>query len=113
MHEASIAQSLLCIVQQSAAKTNAEKITRIEVSIGRLNAVEPELLSSCFEFIAEGTVCEDAELVILVIPISVRCNECGEISTISSYRFRCASCTGNALSVISGRELKVERIQAR
>ena len=112
MHEASIAQSLLEIVRRAAAGTSVESIVRIEISIGRLKAIEPQLLISCFEFMAENTICEGAELMITAIPISVRCEACGAISDVSGYRFRCGMCNSGALKIISGSELKVDRIQA-
>ena len=112
MHEASIAQSLLGIVQRAVEKTEVRKIVQIEISIGRLKAIEPELLVSCFDFMAEETVCEGAELMINEIPISVSCEACGEISDVSGFRFRCGICDSGALKIIRGSELKVDRIQA-
>ena len=112
MHEASIAQSLLGVVRRAVAGTNVEKIVRIELSIGRLKAIEPQLLSSCFQFMAEDTVCEGAELVISAIPVSVCCKQCDATFEVSDYRFRCEVCDSTALTIVSGSELRVERIQA-
>lgn len=112
MHEATIAASLLGIVERSAADAGASEIIRIEVALGRLKAVEPDLLESCFEFMAEGTVCQGAELAIRHIPIIARCRNCGCLSEISAFRFRCGYCEGRDLEVVSGRELKVDRILA-
>lgn len=112
MHEASIAASLLQIAQRALASSAGTKVLRIDVSIGRLKAVEAELVESCFGFMAEGTACEGAEMKVQVIPVTARCQACGETSEIQRYRFVCAACGGTELTVIGGRELRVDRILA-
>ena len=48
----------------------------MNVEIGRLSGVEPELLSRAFEIARLGTCAEHAVLSLAVLEITVRCADC-------------------------------------
>jgi hydrogenase nickel incorporation protein HypA/HybF len=112
MHEATIAAGVLGIASRAAAAAGRTRVTWIEVSIGRLRAVEPALVESCFGFLAADTVCEGADLVVNLVPVTARCEQCGVESRVEGYRFACAACGSNRLAVTAGRELRVDRVLA-
>jgi hydrogenase nickel incorporation protein HypA/HybF len=71
MHEFSIVDSLLQLADEHAKKNNAKKVTKLEVKIGVLSGVEPDLLKTAFETFKEGTICENVEFVMKIQPIVI------------------------------------------
>ena len=72
MHELSLAKSLLRRVEAEAAKAHLVRVTAVEVEVGTLQAIEPELLAEAFKAAAEGTSSEGADLHLA----SVRAEAC-------------------------------------
>lgn len=112
MHETAIASSLIRAVQSAAERAGATKISVVKIAVGRLKAIETSLLEGCFEILAEDTVCEGAKLVSRIVPVTALCGDCGVISTITSFHFRCGCCASERLHIQTGRELKLESIVA-
>lgn len=112
MHEATIAASLIGIVERATAELKGVRVVKVEVSIGRLKAVEPALLASCFAFMAEGTACAGAELVCASLPVVARCGACAAVFQVEAFDAGCPACASRALVLEGGRELRVDRILA-
>jgi len=112
MHEASIVMSILRIATSAMKDQQDAEVDRIEVSVGRLKAVEPQLLVQCFTFLAKGTVCENAQLHCREIPVTAHCRSCGRQSEIQRFHFKCDACAGSDLKILSGSELKIDKIFA-
>ena len=72
--------------------------------------VEEEALRFCFSALVLGTLAENAELSIKRVPLVGRCGICDYEKPIENYNFICPRC-GGGLSVVSGRELRVEYVE--
>ncbi len=107
MHEYSIVQSLLDIIEDNAKKHNAKKVKKVVVKIGVLSGVEPHLLEIAFNTFKEGTICEDALFEMLIEPLKVKCKECKNINEIkhNSLIFECPICKSVELEVLSGEDM--------
>ncbi|HEX4534518.1 MAG TPA: hydrogenase maturation nickel metallochaperone HypA [Rhizomicrobium sp.] len=62
MHELAVAQSIVGMVDETAAGRRVRKIT---IEIGALTCVSREALTFSFSLVAEGTAAEGAELNIV------------------------------------------------
>ena len=111
MHELSIAQSLLEIVNQEVAKHAISKVTTVKLKVGKLSAIEPTSLTFCFEILTKETIVEGAELVIDLVPVRGKCLGCGELFEVDGLLFTCPNCSGHNIKLTSGRELYIEEIQ--
>lgn len=111
MHELSICLSLLDQVRRIAADRDATVVTRIELEIGPLSGVEPELLRHAYPLAAVGTVAEHAELVIGETAVTVRCTQCGAESTVRANRLLCEQCGDFRTNVISGEDMILRRVE--
>ena len=89
MHELAIAQSLLDIVLEEAARHGVSRVARVGLKLGAFTNVVADSLRFCFDLIKEGTVAAGAE-VVLPDPFA-SCPECG------SAKVRL--CQGQELSV--------------
>lgn len=106
-----IAQGILDIALDTAARNNAAKILRVSLLVGQLTEIEPESLRFCFSALAAETPAEGASLEITVVPLTGRCRDCGGEFAIDHYRFYCPECNSAAIEILSGRELKVEHLE--
>lgn len=112
MHEAAIVEGLMRILERQAAQHGVSAIRRVNVKVGRLRAVEPQQLVSCFEMFAEGTIADGAELAVDEVPVRARCRACGHEFEVPRYRFECPACGGGDVEVIQGQELYIESFEA-
>ena len=110
MHEMAIAQSLLDIVLQHAARQPG-RVTRVKLQVGQMTQVVPEALEFGFQALAQGTAAEKATLEIEIIPLSVHCEGCGQTAFLETYRFLCPKCQSPQVKLLTGRELAVEYLE--
>lgn len=111
MHEMAIAQSILDIAVTHAERHQAKKINTITLQIGELTGVEPEALVFCFSALAAETLATGAELQIQMIPLVIHCPSCRQDFPVEHYRFVCPVCGSLDITILSGRELKVEHLE--
>ena len=111
MHEMSIAQSIIDIVDDTLAENEKNKLREIVVDIGELVAVVPESLQFCFEAIVSDTIYEKAELKINIKALKINCNDCDVESKIEKYSFMCPNCDSTNISVLSGEELNIRYLE--
>ena len=48
MHEMSLAESVLQLVEETAIREKAQRVKLVVLEIGRLSSVEPEAMRFCF-----------------------------------------------------------------
>lgn len=109
VHEYSIVQALLDRVESEASARGALTVARVEIALGRLSGVEPELLRSAFELFRERTVCASAALAIRSLEPTWACGECAE-PVPPGGPLRCPAC-GKPARLVSGDEILLERLE--
>ena len=113
MHELSIAQNILEIVQQYVPLQDRHRITRVGMKLGELSGVVVDSLEFCFGAINAGTPMEGARLDIEHIPLQAECKTCKTRFHVEESRFRCPACESEDLEITAGRELQVTDIELR
>jgi len=111
MHELSLAQSVVEIVQQYVPPGNHGGVKSVKMKIGELSGVVVDSLAFCFEAITSGTPLEGARLDVEHVPLRCRCKTCNRESDIHDNVFRCGVCGGADIEIIAGRELQVLEIE--
>ena len=61
MHEMAIAEGILDIAKEHAAREKSDRITKIGLLIGEMAGVEEDALRLCFSSLVQGTLAEKAE----------------------------------------------------
>lgn len=105
MHELSIAQSILAIVQKAAPPDGI--ITGVNIQVGELSSIEIESLKFAFTAIRDETVLQKADLNIDIIPGEAQCADCNNIFHLPAFGHPCPRCQGFSLKILRGREMKV------
>jgi len=109
MHETMVAQSLITIISEEAAKQDARPVAA-KISCGTLNPVNDEVLRFAFEAIAEGTQCEGIELHIEHKPLHAVCRSCGCDFVVEFSRPQCTRCDGEDFELLPDAPLLLEEI---
>lgn len=113
MHELSIAEGLLEVVNETIRTHHLGQVSRIKLKVGLLTAVVPEALEFCFQALVKDTPLENAKLDIEIVPVRGRCKGCGErflYETNEAFCFLCPKC-GHEIEILTGRDLTIEEIE--
>ena len=111
MHELSIAQSIVEMVEEVARREGATRVSSINLRLGAMSSVVEEALQFSFEVVAAGTVAEGARLAVEQVSLVVFCPTCDAESTLSSPVFTCPRCGHPAHTLVSGKELEVTSVE--
>jgi len=111
MHEMSLCESILDILEDQAAKDHFTQVKRVSVDIGPLSCVEPEALQFGFDVVMTGSLAEGAVLEIARPPAEALCLGCFKTVPVQARFDSCPECGSDALQVVSGEELKIRELE--
>jgi hydrogenase nickel incorporation protein HypA/HybF len=111
MHEMSICESILDLIQEQARTQNFAKVDRICLEIGPLAGVEIEALKFGFDVVMRGTLAEGARLDIIEPEGMAWCMPCGQTVKIEQRFDACPECGSHQLQVTGGDELRVKELE--
>ena len=110
MHELSIVQSIIKIVDMEARKTGVKRVNEVNLEIGQLSGVEFDSLEFALKSLAPGSIIESAEIIIEKPGGVACCSNCGYEFAIENFIGSCNKCSSFDLEIIKGRELRVKSI---
>ncbi|WP_432738024.1 hydrogenase maturation nickel metallochaperone HypA [Maridesulfovibrio sp. FT414] len=113
MHEMSIAQSILAIIEEEMGKRPGTTLKKVTVGNGALAGIVSDALVFGWEAVTLGTHLEGSELVVNEIPIKVCCGGCkNEFVPEDKLYMACPEC-GLEIGheVLQGKELQIESIE--
>jgi hydrogenase nickel incorporation protein HypA/HybF len=108
MHEMALAEGILAVVLDAAG---SERVRRVQIDAGRLQAIVPESLKFSFQLLAEDSSAADAILELKEIPLRMRCRNCGEESEYDFPPSFCSRCKASQFHLVSGDELNVNSVE--
>jgi hydrogenase nickel incorporation protein HypA/HybF len=111
MHEMSIAESVLAIVEETARREGIDTVRAVRLEIGQLAAVETRSLRFCFESVVRGSVAEGARLEIEETPGRAWCFGCCASVPLASRVDPCPRCGGSQLQVSGGTAMRVKDLE--
>ncbi|MDR0234436.1 MAG: hydrogenase maturation nickel metallochaperone HypA [Zoogloeaceae bacterium] len=111
MHEMSLVESVLLLVEETARREKANRVTAVVLEIGALASVELEALRFCFEVARNGSIAADAVLEIQEIPGQGWCLPCGKAVTLARLGDTCPACGSGQVQPTTGTEMRVKEIE--
>jgi hydrogenase nickel incorporation protein HypA/HybF len=108
MHELAISSAVLESVLRNA---EGRRVTSVQLRVGHLRQVVPDSLEFYWDIVTRDGPCEGSELELEVIAARLACTACEREWEIELPVFRCPSCGGAEVQVVSGDELEVESIE--
>lgn len=109
MHEIAVSCALMDVVSAEVRRRGLRRVTEIRMSIGGLQGIEPRVLVSSFEMLAENTEMEGAILAITRRPVRIYCRDC-RTERVADRRFRCEACQGDDVKILPGDGMTVDEI---
>lgn len=111
MHEMSLCESILGILEDHARGQGFRRVTGVWLEVGALAGVEPEALRFSFEVVTRGTLAEQARLEIIEVPGQAWCVRCERNVPVSQRFDACPRCGGFGLQLTAGDELRVKELE--
>lgn len=111
MHEMSIAESLVDLIEDEARKEGFGRVKRISIKIGALGHVEPAALEFCFDAASRGTVAEGARLEMHLAPGAGWCPRCHSSVAIAQRYDLCPACGQSHVEMTTGDELRLTELE--
>lgn len=111
MHELSITESILEIATRHAEAAGAQRVTAINLIIGRLSSVVGDSVQFYWDMISQNTICAGSVLHFERPAAHMKCLDCGEEYTFEQDLIPCPHCGSFLSKVLSGDEFRMESIE--
>lgn len=111
MHELSLSQSIMEIIEQQARQREFSRVKRVGLEIGALSCVEPEALSFCFDSVTRGSLAQGARLDIARVPGRAWCWDCEKVAEITRHGDACPGCGGYRMNTQGGNEMRIKELE--
>ena len=111
MHEMSLAQGVLQLMEDAARRDNFTKVTAVWLEIGQLSGVEPAAMLFCFDAVMQGSLAYGARLEIIAVPGTGQCAACARTVPMTEVFCECPHCGGYPLQVTGGTEMRVKELE--
>jgi len=110
MHELSIAESIIDIVNENTKQHPDKKVNKITLDIGVLSGVIPEALTFAFEELLKHSPYKNAMIEMNHIKAKAVCHQCKFIFEPNDIFTPCPACHSSDIELIEGKELNVRSI---
>lgn len=107
MHELSLADHIVRMVQEAAARENFHRVATLRLEAGALAGVEVSALRFALDAMAPGTCLEGAQIEIDEPPGRAWCARCMAEVVITSRADPCPRCGGYPVKPTGGSALRV------
>ena len=111
MHEMSLAESVLQLMEDAARRDNFTKVTAVWLEIGQLCGVEPQAMLFCFDAVTRGSIAHGARLEIIAVPGTGQCTDCARLVPMTEVFDECPHCGGYPLQVTGGTQMRVKELE--
>ena len=111
MHELSVAQSIVDIIEQHVPVPDLPKVRTVHLRIGTAAGIVVDSLEFSFGVITNETTLDHAVLAVESVPFLIRCNQCGKDSTNEQGITICSHCGSGDTTIVAGTELQIGSIE--
>lgn len=111
MHEMSLAEGVLQLIEDAARKDKFSKVTTVWLEIGQLSGVEPEAMAFCFDAVTRDSLAQGARLEIIALAGAGWCMACAQTVAMTEVFGECPQCGGYQLQVTGGTEMRVKELE--
>ena len=111
MHEMSLTESILELIEDEAKKGGFTKVKLVRVQVGALSSVIPDALQFCFEAVTKGSIAEGAVLEIIDVPGQGWCLDCGKTVPLEERFGACPECGNYHVQMTAGAEMRLHELE--
>lgn len=110
MHEMSLAEGVLQIIEDHARQHGFGRVCAIVLEVGQLANVEVEALRFALDAVTRGTVAEGAAVEVVDVAGQAWCLHCSESVAVAARYEACPRCGGYQLQITGGTEMRVKEL---
>jgi hydrogenase nickel incorporation protein HypA/HybF len=110
MHEMSLAEGVLQLIEVKAREQDFSKVEAVWLEIGELAGVELDAMRFCFDAVTRGSIAEGAQLAIITTPGTGWCRACAITVPLHEVFDACPRCGGHPVQVTGGTEMRVKEL---
>lgn len=107
MHEMSIAEGIIEIVERSAKANDVERVKEVRIEVGELAGVDIPSLEFAWVSVTRGGPAEGSILKIDRPKGEAWCLDCAKTVPLAKYGDPCPTCGGFHLAATGGTEMRV------
>ncbi|MBY5979445.1 hydrogenase maturation nickel metallochaperone HypA [Ferrimonas balearica] len=107
MHELSLAEGVLSIIQQQHRNAPFGHVKRLQLEIGQLAGVEIHSLLFSLEAVFRDTLADGAKVEVMEVEGKAFCFDCNKEVLLPRRGFACPTCCGYQMRVCSGDNMRV------
>ncbi len=96
-----------------AEDNKLSEIVKINLCVGKLQHLNEMIMQNAFSAVKTGPLSSEAKLVIVWIPVKLRCSHCQSVYEPENNNFSCPVCGSTLTEVVRGRELYVKSIEGQ
>jgi len=111
MHEMSLCEGLLQVIEDSAVRENFSRVKTVWLEFGRFSCIEPEAMRFSFDVVVKGTLADGAKLEMIEVPASIWCSICAKEVDIGQRFEPCPLCGTYALQISGGDEMRIKELE--
>lgn len=111
MHEMSLCESVLQVIENEAQSQGFTRVKRVCLEIGTLSSVEIDAMKFCFDVVIKNSIAQDAELEIDTPPGTLWCMQCAEAFEANERFQACPKCGGHQCQVTGGEEMRIKELE--
>lgn len=111
MHEMSLAEGVLQIVEDAARSQGFARVRAVRLEIGQLSSVETEALRFCFDAVVRDTIADGARLEIDAVPGAGWCMQCCDTVPLPALYEACPRCGSYQVQATVGTEMRVKDME--
>ena len=111
MHELGIVMNVIEQVEQVAKESDIKRVLRLNMEVGEVSSIVPDLFKDCFEWAKKRTtyLC-DAELNMIILQGISFCRDCKKTYETTRYAKLCPYCGGSDTYLVTGNEINIKDI---
>ena len=112
MHELGIVMNVVKQVEEVAAANKVQKVTKLNVEVGEVSSVVPDLFIDCFEWAKKKTeYLKECDLHLIILEGISYCRACRKTYKTTEYAKECPYCKGNDTYLVTGNEVNIKDIE--
>ena len=111
MHELGIVMNVVEQVEQVAKENGVKRVLKLNLEVGEVSSVVPELFTDCFEWAKKRTeYLKDTKLNLIILQAISYCRDCRKTYETTKYAKVCPYCGGDDTYLVTGSEINIKDI---
>lgn len=111
MHELSLCENILDVLEQQAKEQHFQTVKTVCLEIGKLSCVEQNALHFSFSAVMSGTLAASATLKIIEVDGKAWCEHCQQSVKIDHRYDECPHCGMYSLEIEDGEQMRIKELE--